>query len=163
MAGQFQFVQMALYELKKIYGVEGDFYDVVAVDQDPATGEKTVTKKKYTIRKIIRPGSTLRRQLAAEMGFRPTANQPTPPGFDVNETSLIVDAKDLPKGLVVESRDYFIINKERFNIKKIWKLEHNKAYLFTVTSVQAGEIEEIHTPRPTKHILRFTQVAEATL
>ena len=138
---QLGFFRLLLYQLKRQFGAKADLYWESADTVDLATGQRNVTKLKWSVqRAICLPTVTSAQQLlpAAIIAVWRQGG-----GGEVGDKQLIIDRRDLPKGFRLETHNYsFVISRRRYEVLKVEEFEHDAAYLVTLktlTGVRAYE------------------------
>ncbi len=154
-----------LYGLKKRYGVKADFYQQSEETVDILTGKRSVSRKKYSIRRAV--------YLKQNQGFRnvflPKANPIIPNSglIEVDDAELLIAGKDFPKGFTPTFDDYVMINHQRYEIKSIHIIDKDQSYYFILHEYKGtvkyeiheryiqDDLQLIHVLRP-RHLIQWT-------
>ncbi len=140
-----QFIRDILYKMKQDYGVPVKYGILEKNSIDPLTGLNTVSKRVYAIKKAILLPTKLSRKFAQDIAYL-AANKNFTYGalFDEKISIYMIDARDLPKSLVLNMDNFLFSKHERYVIKTAEILEHDCGWLLTVeTHVGANPFDLI--------------------
>ncbi len=165
------FGRRALYNMKRRYGAPIDLYHVTGTTDDLETGQSTVTRVKYHIRKAILLPITATGEINIVGGYlRRVSNLPSTETV-IESRLFIIDLEDLPADLQLNDNDYFIMKTyvrrkagpgRRFNITKVQYLEDNISLLITGRFIEGGQRNEIFDANVTE-TLELGESGEGTL
>jgi hypothetical protein len=128
---QLTFIRQTLYILQRQYGADIDFYHYIGRTTDNVTGDVSVSKTKYRIKKVIRlPDSQIRKVLLGG-------------AYDESEAQFIFSKRYLPRSFVIREEDYFIYRNSRFLVKSTEEWVHGSAYIVTTKSIQSDILEQV--------------------
>lgn len=139
-----QMVRLILYKLKRDYGFPVDLYRSIS-NFNPATGEKNITKTKYSINRAVVLPADLSRKFAYDLGYlAANKNFTYGAGYDINQQGILIDTIDLPIDFKINLDDYIICDHKRYDIKTVDTAEHKLAYFLIVRGVEGGQVGEVH-------------------
>ena len=133
-------ISLILYRLKRQYGLKVAYYQYVSQTNDVETGEITREYNTVSIRRAPVLPDNLDRSFVYDLTFI-AANNNFVGGafFDRHIRTLIIDAKDLPKGMKPTKDDHIEFDEQRYEILKIVTLEKKKGYLFRLQGLDSAE------------------------
>jgi hypothetical protein len=139
-----KFIRDTLYQMKKDYGVPVKYGRLVKNELNLDTGINTVTKEVYLIRKAVLLPTKLMRKFVQDIAYL-AANKNFTYGalFDEKLSLLIIDSRDLPRGLQLNMDDFLFMGHQRFMIKQAEILEHNCGWLITAQTHEGAHPFEI--------------------
>lgn len=148
-----KFIRDTLYQLKKDYGVPVKYGRLIKNQLNLETGMNTVTKQVYLIRKAIQLPTKLQRKFVQDIAYL-AANKNFTYGalFDEKVSIFIIDARDLPRGFLLNMDDYLFMGHQRFVVQLAEILEHNCGWLLTVKSHEGANPFEV---QPLRHQSRL--------
>jgi len=129
-----------LYRLKRQYGLKVIYYQYTSQTNNVETGEITREYNTITVRRAPVLPDNLDRSFVYDLTFI-AANNNFVGGalFDRHVRTLIIDAKDLPKGMKPNLDDHIEFDDERYEILKVTMLEQRKGYLFRLQAIDSAE------------------------
>lgn len=139
------FLRRTVYQLKKDYGRPLDIYQIMTSVSDLATGKKVQTRQKFHIHRGVVLPSVLARKFAYDQAYLRSARSFTYGAiYDVDTTSVLLDARDLPKGFEFQIEYmYIVFNKKRFEIVKAEYIEEATAFSVNMKETTGTISEEI--------------------
>lgn len=144
---QERMVRRNIYALKRQYGARVDVYKVVSSTTDHLTGEKTVVKDVYPVRKAPVLPSRTKREVTQTISIISADKAFVYGGFyDASKREIIIDARDLPKGYEVNPEDYVVFKGKRWDVVNVEKFEYDTGWVLTVKhlpGMPAYEIKDI--------------------
>lgn len=155
-------LRVILYNLSRLYGERIDLYQTDDFSINPRTGERTLTRIKWPIRKAISlpeqiyTDTTFARSLLALTGKEFTSGGVV----DTSNKDFIIRRNDLPY-YVPKLADYIIWIHKRYNITKIITLDNNEGYYITTKRTENEPNYEIHDP-VFKDKVTFVEALNAT-
>ncbi len=128
MANQSGFMKATLYALKRNYGEPITLIQQTESQIDFDHGDIQSTNATYTIRRAIRMPETSASnvQVGAEFRHFRFGSQ-----VETGEKQFIIDAMDLPSGVIIKVADEIVANNETFMVKEVTKLDKNIGYIIT--------------------------------
>lgn len=151
------FVKRQLYALKREYGYPAAIYRLTAGATNLETGEKSVTRVKYSIdQMIVLPNR------AETIGFYGPAllkagREFAYGGFqDQDLKFMMVDAEDLPDGFTLDQKDSVVYENRKYEIVKLLEVEDKLGY-FMVCNHLKGEPPNEMSDATIYQSLRFVQ------
>lgn len=141
---QWEFIRQALYSLKKDYGAEVTVIKLVDSQTDYKTGVKTITKSIHPIRRAIMLPEEIFRKVEQGIAHL-SANKMfvSQGGYDVDNCTFIVDAKDMPEGYTWGLDDHIQVVAEVFKVIKISEFEYDSGWMITTRLVEGSDITGI--------------------
>lgn len=137
---ELRFVKEVIYDLSRDYGGPIDIYQNVVGETDFKTGEKTITKRKWTIRRAIR----LPRNIHREATYSALGNSLFAYGavIELADRNIIIRWQDLPVGFNFKEENwYVVIEASHYEIVKVIEFD-NKAAIFVILKQLAGSPRE---------------------
>jgi hypothetical protein len=139
------FLRQNLYALKRQYGYAGALYRMTTGPTNLETGEKTVTKVKYSIDNCIVLPFKLGSIGFYSSAMLKAAREFSYGGFqDQDLKHVLLDGNDLPDNFEILPDDYFVYEHKKFEIVKIEKLEQDLGYQLLVNWLRGSIPNEIH-------------------
>lgn len=157
-----QFLRDNLYHLKQQYGFPVTLIKIVHEETDSATGQRTVQRDIVQIRKAVDLPAETARKFWYDMAYIKANTNFTYGGeVDVKSRQIVLDARDLKKREVTE-RDFIIMGHERYEIAKVYDLEHRLGYLLSLKLAE-GSLPYDVIERKVTSVLQMYGEATATL
>lgn len=151
------FIRDTLYRLKQDYGQRMDLYVPNKSDVDYNKGTQSVTRKYYSISKVILLPEILQRRQFHEVGLAAAGRQFAFGGLmDDGERTIILDSRDIPKGVKLNSTCYMIYEHVRYDLGKIEELEHRCGFIMSMNRINTSLSLEIVDLRA-ESVLQFAQ------
>lgn len=154
------FIKKQLYILKRQYGKCLDIYaSSENGGPDLTTGKRNLLITKYHIKKgIVLPLSMVAQGLYNQ-AFMKNIGREYAYGniLETEMKTVIIDAKDLPSGVILTTDNYVIFNHNRYEIMKVEALENNYGYTLVIKrllGVPAGEIFDLSITQEIRFIER---------
>ncbi len=159
---QLIFLRQAMYSLKREYGVSISLYQTVTGNTDFEAGTKSLTRTRYYIHRAVVTPIKYETSAFYNAAFLKAARGFAYGGYqDLEIKRVIIDARDLPIGLVIEPEDYLVISHQKFEIKYLEKLEGNGGWQMIVQRLKGAPVEETHVAVLYENV-RFTQQWEVS-
>jgi len=133
-------ITVILYRLKRQYGLKVTYYKFDDQTNNVETGEISRSYTTFIVQRAPVLPNDLDRHFVYDLTFI-AANNNFVEGalFDRKARTLIVDAKDLPKGFKPSMDDHIEFDDQRYEMKRITALEQKKGYLLTVEGIDSSE------------------------
>jgi hypothetical protein len=138
---QLGFVRTLLYQLKQQYGAPADVYYESADSVDLTTGERTVTKQKYRIRRAVclptlTSAETLYPAAVKAIWKRDAA-------VEAGTKVVLVDRRDLPEGLTLGTHNWsLVIDRRRYEVTSVEEFESRTGYVLTLRELKGARAYE---------------------
>lgn len=123
-----------IYSLKRDYGLLVYLHHILSISENEQTGESTVNKIRYTIKKAI----LLPKELFRTVNDKSNASI-LPSETDVTIQELIIDHKDILIGYEFVASDYFVINNQRYNIISFENIEEELVSVFKIKHMKNSQ------------------------
>lgn len=124
-----RFLKGQLYSLKREYGVSISIYRNTVGDSDLITGEKSITRISYDIKRaIVMPIKFETTQFYTAAYLKFAREFAYGASKDINSKRIIVDGSDLPKTFELKPEDSLVYSGKRFEIKFLERLEYSLGY-----------------------------------
>jgi hypothetical protein len=121
-----------LYQLKQDYGFPVTLIKVLQEETNSATGNRVVQRDILQIKKAVDlPAETARRFWYDMAYIKANTNFTYGAEVDVKSKQIVIDKRDLKSKKITE-RDFIMIRHERFEIFKVYDLEHDLGYLLSL-------------------------------
>lgn len=137
-----RWIKEVLYDLEKDYASDLHFYHTTSTETDVSTGVVTRTRTVHKIKAIVLPEMLLRQLYQSGTFSRVNPNFTYGATSDVKTITLLVKGPEIQKRITLN--DSFVLNHERFEIKKVEKLEHQLGYMVVGTLIEGGRPYEAH-------------------
>lgn len=138
-----RFIRQNLYALKRQYGVLVEVHKNLGTETDYTTGEKSVAKTIYNVRRaILLPIEEIRQVeqgialLAANKRFVSQA------GFDQEKALFIFDARDLPNGFQFDLNDFVVVDGDYYCITEVDEYEYDAGWVVKTHLAKGADLEE---------------------
>jgi hypothetical protein len=145
MSANLIFLKTQLYALKREYGFPAAFYRVTPGTTNLETGDKAVTRIKYTIDNVV-----VLPMKADTMGFYAAAllkaaREFSYGGFqDQDSKFMIIDGDDLPCGFVPNQQDSIIYEHRKYEIVTLQEIEDQVGYYIVAKYLRGEPVNEVH-------------------
>jgi hypothetical protein len=127
-------------------------------ENDYRTGNKTVTKQVWDLRKVIVLPRKLSEKFVYDLSFIATNKNFTYGGiFDASSRNLILDSNEAGT-YVPQMRDYFVFEGKRWNVVETNTFEFGAGFVIVGQEVVGAPVLEHHVERARNRCL-FTQEA----
>lgn len=144
MNNQYYYIRNTIYALKMNYGFPIDLYVFKDSQVNLDTGQKTVTKLKYHIRRAIILPTNIGRSFTYDLSFIAANKNFTYGGnFDKTVKDFVLDTRDFPKGLKLQLEDFIIYNNTRYDFKKFEEFDHKQAVIIRTERVEGEAPQQI--------------------
>lgn len=126
-----------MYALKRGYGEAVTLYQLLSETDNVTTGKTVRTYKTISFRKAPVLPNTLDRSFVYDLDWI-QANRNFVKGgfFDRNKRQVVLDGRDIPKGVKLSLNDFIVIHSKRYMVTAIEESEELAAYLLTITTVE---------------------------
>ncbi len=135
-------IRQALYALKKEYGAGFDIYKLLTTETDVQTGQKTITKEKYRIRRgpvlPVKVNRTVQQSISLISSNKEFVTGGT---YDAGTRDFLVDRRDCPDLPTLTADDWIVYNGGKYQIKNFEEFEVEAGWIITATKL-IGEIPE---------------------
>jgi len=129
----------AIYQLKRRYGFKATLYFRTS-SVDLTTGVNSETATPTIVRRAICLPSEWARKFAYDLSFVAANKNFTYGGFfDVNERTILIDARDLPKGFEITNDYEIVIKTMRYHMVKVEHVDEDRLWILQVKSTR-GEL-----------------------
>jgi hypothetical protein len=136
-------IWQSMYALKRQYGGRIDVYRLNDVETNLRTGEKTIDKDCFHLRRaVILPVRISRdvvqsiSQISANKKFVYGAN------FDAGKRAFVIDSRDLPEGFQFKNDDWIVYRSRRYDLEAIQELEFSAGWIITGSEVMGRTPEQ---------------------
>lgn len=142
------FIRDTIYKLQQDFGQSMDLYVPYNTVQNLETGQQTVLRKRYQIKRVVLLAAVLQRRFVHDVAFLTAGRNFAFGGlFDETVRDIIVNGIDLPRNVKLDDSCYFIYNHIRYDVVKVEELEHRCAFMISMKAVNQRlpyEIMEFH-------------------
>jgi hypothetical protein len=122
--------------MKRQYGARVDVYKVVSSTTDHLTGEKTVIKEVYPVRKAPVLPYKIQRSVVQTISIISADKEFVYGGaFDSSKREIIFDARDLPQNFEIKPEDYVVFNNMRWDVVNAERTEYNTGWVVAVKNL----------------------------
>lgn len=139
-------IKGVLYRLKRSFGCPLTVYQQNPENVDLETGRASITRTSYEIRQAIVLPSKIHRGFTYDIGFLKANSNFTYGGIYTDAIrQVIIDRKDLPVGLELDSTDqfYIVYSGQRWELKAVEEIEYKLAYTITLARVDGAVLNQI--------------------
>ena len=135
-----QFMQRALYSLKRQYGAAVTVITLDDAETNYQTGVKTITKTIHNVRRAVVLPEEIKRQVEQGIAHL-SANKMfvSQAGFDLGQVTFIFDAKDLPVGFTWHLDDHILVDGDDFKVTVINEFEFDSGWIITGQRVNGDD------------------------
>lgn len=135
--GNSQALSRLLYSLKRQWGKEFDYVQILSSDLNDRTGDREISRSVFRIPAVLLPQSTVRKFIQ-DIGYLAADKNFTYGGLnDFNKLTLLIDKNDLPEGFNENLNGYVNYGHKRFEMVKIDNL-FEIAFLLTSQGVEGA-------------------------
>lgn len=138
-----RFLQQTIYNLKKDYGEWMNLYVVEQSIVDLTTGQQSLVKKNVRIKGVVITNVTAAQILhlfPLLVGSKHTAYSPT---LDNEKVLVVIETKDIPKGLQLTTSHYVVYFGQKYQIQQIGISEHKVLHVLTLIKQNTQQKYEI--------------------
>jgi hypothetical protein len=122
-------IRLMLYTLQRKWGVPADLYKLAVGTPNFATGIPSTTRTKYHIPKFITHAVSFDQKFEYDLSFLAANKNFTYGGFYVPGDRVgIVDARFLPAGVEIETKDHFLYDNKRWEIHRFERLDYRTGW-----------------------------------
>jgi hypothetical protein len=153
---ELRFIKEVIYDLARDYGGPIDIYQNVVGETDFRTGEQTIAKSHWRIRRAIR----LPREIHRDALYSATGNTLFAYGnvVELADRSIIIRWKDLPEGFDFKSENwYVVIEAGHYEVVKVIEFD-NRAAIFVILKQLIGVPREAIVEIDVQQDLTATQI-----
>ena len=151
-------IRRTLYSLKRDYGVSIGIYLLGARNTNVRTGQVTVAKTVFHVKRAIALPEQLKRD--RPRGIPETFNIRVGGEHDAGERSFLIDRRDVPNLEELTTDDWLAYSGDRYQIKIVENYETNAGWLITAKRT-AGETPEEIVDVKLDDIVSFEQTTSA--
>lgn len=135
-----RFIKRVIYSLKRQYGGPVDVYQNVIGPTNYETGQRSVTKNKWSIRQAIRlPRDIMRDALFDQLGNRVFAYGNM---VQLADRTIIIDWRDLPT-MIGDDNWYVIIDGHHYEIVRAEAFDNNAALFVVLKELTGQALEQV--------------------
>jgi hypothetical protein len=147
-------IRQALYTLKRGFGSTVKLHKLTKAETNYKTGVKELNSTSITIHRCIVLPTKVQREVVQTVLV---ANKEFSYGgsYDTNTRIFIIDARDLPKGYIIQNDDWIEFENYRYNLKIIEELEQHTGWTITAKRVIGPTIMDVELSNEPM----FTQVS----
>lgn len=139
------FLRHQLYMLKMEYGIEAALYRTTVGATDLTTGEKSLTRVKMTLDRVIWMPVKFETLAFYSASFLKAAREFAYGGYQDQEfKKVILDGRDLPEDFEILPEDYFVQDHKKYEIKVVEKLEVDQGYQLILQRLIGAPVNEVH-------------------
>lgn len=155
-----QFLRDTLYRLKLDYGFPVTLVKIVREETNSVTGQRTVERDIVKIRKAVDLPAETARKFWYDMAFIKANTNFTYGGeVDVQSRQIVLDNRDL-KGREVTNRDFILMDHKRYEIDKVYDLEHRLGYLVSLKLAEGSLPYDVIERRVTSTLQLYGEATE---
>ncbi len=127
------FIRRVLYQLKRDYGTPINFNFRISSTIDPKTLQKTVVEDSFRIERGIVLPSNLERAFVYSLPMIASNKNFTYGAlFDVDRRRIMIDARDIPAGEVLDNDMWVIFDGKRYDLEEIHEFEFSSGFMLVV-------------------------------
>lgn len=137
-------VRQTIYALKRQYGGRIDIYRLNDAETDLRTGEKTIDKDVFPIRRAVILPNRISRDVVQSIS-QISANKKFVMGssFDSGRRSFIIDCRDVPDSYHPKNDDWIVYRNRRYDIQDIEEFEFRSGWIIKAQEVFGNPVEQI--------------------
>lgn len=126
------FINLILYDLKKLYGGKIYIYRLDSSTIDVDTGQVDARTQRHVVRKaIVLPGG-LMRKFSYDLVFVAANKNFTVGGhYDLSTKDFVIALRDLPRSFEPKLDDYIEFENKKYTIRDITEFEYGQAVIIT--------------------------------
>lgn len=135
--GNSQTLSRLLYSLKRQWGAEFDYVQIISSELNDRTGSREIRRDVFRIPAVLLPQQTVRKFIQ-DIGYLAADKNFTYGGLnDFNKLTLLIDRNDLPKTFDINLNGYVNYGHKRYERVKIDNL-FEVAFLLTSQGVEGA-------------------------
>lgn len=135
--GNSKVLSRLLYSLKRQWGKEFDYVQILSSDLDDRTGSREIRRDVFHIKAVLLPQATVRKFIQ-DIGYLAADKNFTYGGLsDFNRLTLLIDINDLPQGFDINLNGYVNYAHKRFERVKFDNL-FEVAFLLTSQGIEGA-------------------------
>lgn len=129
-------IRQALYALKRGFGSTVKLHKLTNAETNYKTGVKDLDSTVITIHRCIVLPVRVQREVVQSISII-SANKEFVYGgsYDVGTRIFVIDARDLPRGYIIQNDDWIEFENYRYNLKVIEELEQHTGWTITAKRV----------------------------
>ncbi len=138
-------IRQALYTLKRGFGSTVRLHKLLDASTDYKTGAKSFDSSVVTIHRCIVLPVKVQREVVQSISVI-SANKEFVYGgtYDAGTRIFIIDARDLPKGYIIQNDDWIEFENYRYSLKTIEELEQHTGWTIVAKRVIGPNITELN-------------------
>jgi len=142
MKNRLTFIKNVIRSLKRNYGMPITFYKYITATENIETGVVDTVLKIIPVRRAIILQSRWQADFVYDLSYIAANNNMTYGGlFDRTQRRIIIDALDLPDGVLpISNSDFCVIEDRWYVVKESFEFEHRHAFLFLIKAIGGQEI-----------------------
>lgn len=142
-----RFMRNTLYQLKRDYGTELTLYLETATT-NLSTGVRTPSSENWFVRRAVILPSDWKRKFSYALSFVAANKNFTYGGFfDADRRELVIDAEDLPKGLMITNNHHLVIDTRKYVIAEVSQLEEAAGWIIHAKAVSGESPRQVITAK----------------
>ena len=139
-------IRTTLYALKRAFGTDVVLSKFTSSTVNYATLTKTTSVTSYSIHKCIVLPTRVRREVINTVSQLTESKTWINGGsYDSSLRIFVIDARDLPQGLIIDRDDYFMYDNRKYNIEEIQELEYHTGWSLIVKQLLNTTITAVNT------------------
>ena len=136
------YLKDSMYALKQNFGQRADLFKITVGQPDVITGVKTSTRKRVKVRRMIVLPVTIQNKFEYDLAFIAGNKNFTEGGFfETGDCIIIIDAKDLPKGHIINTGDYVVVKNRWYVCFQVDTLNYEYGWM-----IHARQTQQSHIP-----------------
>ena len=136
------FIRKVLYQLKAQYGLEVNFNYRTSSTIDTKTLIKTTTINSFIVKRCILLPSNMERSFVYSLPMIASNKNFTYGAlFDADRRRLMIDAKDIPAGVVLDNDMWLVFNGSRYDLEEIHEYEFSSGFMLVAKQATNVELE----------------------
>lgn len=141
---QLRFIRDVIYRLKRAYGQRVDIYHQSAESVNYQTGAKTVTKQKWSVRRVVVFTADMVRKHAYDLSYIAANKNFTYGGtFELGTRFFLFDGRDIPSDCAIEVENWYLIyDHARYEIKHLEKYPQSTAVFIHGVELKGAQLAE---------------------
>ena len=137
-------MRAALYSLKRQYGGRIDLYKKGTISSNARTGERTINKTVYPVKRaIILPAEVARQEVRGISLISANKTLVQGGGYDNSLRYFIVEKRDIP-GVTLTPDDWIVFKLRKYQIEEFREFEFDTCWVITAKALLGEVPEQIH-------------------
>lgn len=152
-------IRLALYAMKREFGVPANIIRRTSSVTDRASGEKTVVRDAVNLQRAMILPAVIDREFVYNLTFIASNKNFTYGAlFDAQQRTILIDRKDIPTDFEIKPGQYVVTANARYEIQSVESFPENLCYNLTAKATTGEPLENLIIKQAVSYLHMCDQV-----